>query len=172
MDKPRLNFVIDCLMFVLLSAIAGIGLLMKYVLIPGRERWVEYGRNVELYFYGMDRHDWGDIHFYLALILFAVLSLHIYLHWQMIVALFHRLITAPTTRTAVFWTFLIICLILLFFSFFITPQVEDIGRGRGRRWHQSKIETTGPRATETGIAASSWRPWSAPIGPDPQPTSL
>jgi hypothetical protein len=140
MDKPRLNFIIDAVMFVLLMTIAGIGLLMKFVLIPGRERWVKYGRHVELYLFGMDRHEWGTIHLYLALILLGVLAFHLFLHWQMIVALFQRLITTPRTRTVVLWIFLLVTLFLIYFPFLITPEVEDVGRGRGRGWRHSAVE--------------------------------
>ncbi len=143
MDKPRLNFLIDAIMFVLLMAIAGIGLLMKFVLIPGRERWAKYGRHVELYLFGMDRHEWGTIHLYLALILLGVLTLHLILHWQMIVSLFQRLITTPRTRTVVLWIFLLASLLLLYFPFLISPEVEDIGRGRGRGWRHSAVDARG-----------------------------
>ena len=34
---------------------------MKYVLIPGKETFAVYGRHVELYLWGMDRHDWGPL---------------------------------------------------------------------------------------------------------------
>lgn len=151
MDKPRLNFVIDILMFVLLAAIVGIGLLMKFVLIPGRERWAKYGRHVELYLFGMDRHDWGAIHFYLALILLGVLVLHLILHWTMIVALFQRLVTTPKARTILLGVLLLGSLLLIYFPFLVSPEVEDIGRGRGRGrgWHQSAIA-----AKDSGSASS------------------
>ncbi|MBW1991638.1 MAG: DUF4405 domain-containing protein [Deltaproteobacteria bacterium] len=135
MNRPKLNFVIDAVMFLLLAAIAGIGLLMKFVLIPGRERWVKYGRQVDLYLFGWDRHDWGDLHFYLALVLAAVLTLHIILHWSQIVVLFHRLVTAPRARTVVFWVFLALALLLLFFPFLFSPEVRE--GGRGWRWQSS-----------------------------------
>lgn len=142
MDKPRLNFVIECAMVVLLSAIVGLGLLMKYILIPGRERWAKYGRNVELTLWGWDRHDWGVIHFYLALVFLGLLILHLILHWQMIVGLFQRLIAAPRTRTIVVWIFVLLCLLLFYFPFLVSPEVQEIGRGRGqgRGWRHSALE--------------------------------
>jgi hypothetical protein len=132
MDKTKWNFVIECLMFLLLSALVGLGLLMRYVLIPARERWAKYGRNVELTLCGWDRHDWGALHFYLALILLGLLVLHIYLHWQMIVAMFRRLVAAPRTRTIMLWIFVLLCLLLIFFPFLVSPKVEEVGRGPGQ----------------------------------------
>ena len=48
MNKGKLNFPIDALMFLAMSAIAGLGFLVKYVLLPGRESTIKYGRRVEL----------------------------------------------------------------------------------------------------------------------------
>ncbi len=148
MDRPRFNFIIEIIMFVLLAAIAGIGLLMNYILLPGREAQVAYGRRVDLYLFGLDRHQWGDIHFYLALTMLAFLALHIYLHWSLVVGLFQRLITTPKTRSIAFWIFLIVCLIFISFPFWLSPRVEDRGQGlgRGRRWRQSATEIIKPMA--------------------------
>ncbi|MDI6853726.1 MAG: DUF4405 domain-containing protein [Deltaproteobacteria bacterium] len=148
MDRPKLNFIIDIIMFVLLAAIAGIGLLMNYILLPGREAQVAYGRRVDLYLFGLDRHQWGDIHFYLALTMLAFLALHIYLHWSIIVGLFQRVIPNPKTRSIALWIFIIVCLILIYFPFLFSPQVEDRGRGsgRGRGWRQGATEMVKPVA--------------------------
>lgn len=132
MDKTKLNFVIDALMFLCLMGLTGLGFLMKYILLPGREAWAKYGRNVELSWLGWDRHDWGQIHLYLALILLGVLVIHIILHWQMILGLFARLIPNPRTRTRVALAFLILTVLLLYFPFLITPDVRERGRGGGR----------------------------------------
>ena len=103
-DKPKLNFTISALMFLVMMAMAGLGFLMKYVLIPGKDRWVKYGRNVDLTLFGLDRHQWGSIHLYLGLTLLGLLALHIILHWHQIVGLFHRLIT-PRRRKLVLLVF-------------------------------------------------------------------
>ncbi len=64
MDKAKLNFVIDALMFLCLMAMAGLGFLMKYFLPSGRDAWAKYGSNLQFSWLGWDRHDWGDIHLY------------------------------------------------------------------------------------------------------------
>ena len=56
MKKSKINFIIDFLMFIFMFAIAGIGFLIKYFLIPGKERWIKYGSNVDLFLFEMDRH--------------------------------------------------------------------------------------------------------------------
>lgn len=139
MEKSKLNCIIDASMFLCMMGIAGIGLLMKYVLIPGRETWSKYGRKVELYFLGMDRHEWGSIHLYLALTLLTLLTVHIILHWQMILGLFKKLIPSESARSKIGWVYIIICLILIGFSFFVTPALQEGRQGRGRRLDTGKV---------------------------------
>lgn len=133
MEKQKLNFVIDALMFLCLMAMAGLGFLMKYALLPGRQAWAKYGRNVELTWLGWDRHDWGEIHLYLAFALLGLLTIHLILHWQMILGLYVRLIPDPQTRNRLAWAVLILTVLLLSFPFLITPDVRERGRGGGRR---------------------------------------
>jgi len=132
MDKSKLNFIISALMFLCLTAMAGLGFLMKYVLVPGRKAMAQYGRPVELTFLGWDRHDWGDLHSYLAFALLGLLALHLILHWKKLLGLYERLIPSPRMRTRLALAFLIICVLLAYFPFLITPQMEEKG-GRGRR---------------------------------------
>jgi hypothetical protein len=134
MNKAQLNFVIDALMFLCMTAIAGLGFLMKYVLLPGRESAIKYGRRVDLSFLGLDRHDWGAIHLYLGFSLLALLVLHIILHWQMIPGLFTRLVANSGQRWRIGFVYLVIAVALLLFPFFISPEVKDAGAGQGRRY--------------------------------------
>ncbi|MBM4276036.1 MAG: DUF4405 domain-containing protein, partial [Deltaproteobacteria bacterium] len=132
MDKPRLNFLIDTLMFTCIMGMAGLGLLMKYILPPGRVARLQYGGPVDLTWLGWDRHDWGDIHLYLAFTLLGLLTLHIILHWKQILGLFERFIPQPKVRRRVALAFLILAVLLVYFPFLITPEVKERGRGRGR----------------------------------------
>lgn len=79
--------------FVLLTAS---GILVRYRLPPGSGGLESAGvgpgaleRPVALLF-GLTRHEWGDIHFYLAVLLFAALTLHVYLHWNWFKCLFRK----------------------------------------------------------------------------------
>ena len=116
-----------------MSAIAGIGLLMKVVLIPGEDRWIKYGKNVELYFLNMDRHEWGAVHLIIALVLLGLLLLHIILHWKMILSLFRKLITNKSIRKLITIAFVFIISILFLFAFFVKPEMGEIIRGQGRQ---------------------------------------
>jgi hypothetical protein len=76
MDKPKLNFVIDALMFLCLMALAGLGFLMKYPLPSGRDAWARYGSNLQFSWLGLDRHDMD-------------------LHWRPIMSLFRSWCPTP-----------------------------------------------------------------------------
>jgi hypothetical protein len=132
MDKPKLNFVIDALMFLCLMALAGLGFLMKYRLPSGRDAWATYGSNRQFSWLGWDRHDWGDIHLYLAFTLLSLLVLHLVLHWQQILGLFQRLVPVPRQRYRIALIFLLLSLLLIYFPFLITPDSKARGRGGPR----------------------------------------
>jgi hypothetical protein len=134
MNKTNLNFVIDALMFLCMTAIAGLGFLMKYVLLPGRESTIKYGHRVELYLLGLDRHDWGAIHLYLGFSLLTLLVLHILLHWNMIPGLFTRLVAPSRQRWQIASVYVLLIAALLLFPFLISPEVKDAGAGRGGRY--------------------------------------
>jgi hypothetical protein len=140
MDKPKLNFIIDALMFLCLMAMAGLGLLMKYFLPSGRDAWAQYGSNRQFSWLGWDRHAWGDIHLYLAFILLSLLVFHIILHWRLILGLFQRLVPDPRQRHRIALIFLLLALLLIYFPFLITPDSQARGRG-GRRSQVSRALT-------------------------------
>ena len=134
MNKATLNFVINAMMFLCMTAIAGLGFLMKYVLLPGRESTIKYGRRVELALFGLDRHDWGAIHLYLGFLLLALLVLHIVLHWNMIPGLFARLVVNSRERWKIAGVYVALAAALLLFPFLISPEVKDAGAVQGGRY--------------------------------------
>ena len=130
-DKTKFNFITDACMFLVILAMAGLGFLMKFVLVPGKERWVKYGRNVNLTMFGWDRHDWGDIHLDLGLIFLGLLVLHIILHWRQIVGLFQKFVPAER-RPLVLLIFVLLAVFLIYFPFLLSPEMGALGRGMGR----------------------------------------
>ncbi len=132
MKRAKLNLIIDALLLLCLAAIAGIGLLMKYVLVPGYQRWEMYGRNVSLFLWRLDRHQWGTIHFIIGLVFLALLVLHIVLHWQMIVGIYRRLIPNRFARWIIALILLVVTILLFAFPYFVKPKVIEQGRGKGR----------------------------------------
>ena len=96
MRRVTLNFIVDLIAFVNLLLLAATGAVMKWVLPPGSGGGHGYGfrggrgpgpgvGQVRQLF-GLGRHDWGDIHFILALLFAFLILVHIILHWTWIKA--------------------------------------------------------------------------------------
>ena len=131
--KSNVKFVIDAVMFLCMAALAGIGFLMKYVLLSGKEAQVKYGTKVELSSLGLDRHEWGTVHLIIAFVLVGLLILHIVLNWKQIVSMFQRLISSSQiSRKIITAVFTIVCVLLIIFPFIMNPEVQEIGGEGGR----------------------------------------
>ncbi len=130
MNKSKYNFIINFLMFFCMTAMIGLGLLIKYILLPGKERWIVYGDNVDLYFLGLDRHEWGTIHLIIGFVLLGLLILHIIIHWKMILALYSKLIKNKSARKVITIVLIIVCVLLATFPFFIIPDIQELGRNQ------------------------------------------
>ena len=97
MKRITLNFIVDLVAFLDLLVLAITGLIMKYVLPPGTGG---YGRGFRggrepgeiKYLWSMTRHEWGRIHFYLAVVFAALMVIHIVLHWTWIKNYFKSLL--------------------------------------------------------------------------------
>lgn len=155
MRKWHWNFIIDALLLLCMAAMTGKGLLLRYVLIPGRDRFPVYGRNVDLEMFGWDRHEWGTVHLYVGYALAALVVLHIILHWNMIPGMFRRLISGKALRWTTGVAFAAVCVLLVVFPFIVEPTVLErgggrgFGPGRGGGRQQSESPALAPIADET-----------------------
>ncbi|HRW63054.1 MAG TPA: DUF4405 domain-containing protein [Bacteroidales bacterium] len=138
--KGKINFIIDVVMFALMALLAGIGLLIKYVLLSGTERWLKYDRNVELTFWGMDRHQWGAIHLWIAVALIALLVLHIILHWKMIICLYKKIVENRKGRIICGIALFVITILFVVFPFFIQVEISEMQSGRERFQSESLVQ--------------------------------
>ena len=77
MNKKGLYFLIDALSFVCFVFLTSTGVILHFLLPPGSGRW--------RVIWGMDRHEWGDIHAWISAIFLLILSVHIFYHWKWIV---------------------------------------------------------------------------------------
>ena len=155
MKKAKLNLVIDAVLMLCIAAIAGIGLLIKFVLVPGYRRWQIYGRNVNLSFWGLDRHQWGTIHLVIGCVFLALLVLHIILHWEVIVGLSCK----PNHLLRLIVVIILMCLsiFLVIFPYFVKPDVWEQGQGQNRRGGETMFavnDQSGLRVYET--ISSEW----------------
>jgi hypothetical protein len=79
MRRATLNAAVDAVAFGLFAFLATTGVLIRWTLPPGS------GRRTTVW--GLDRHDWGDLHFWVAAAFLGVLSLHLLLHWRFLAGL-------------------------------------------------------------------------------------
>ncbi|MBP7612764.1 MAG: DUF4405 domain-containing protein [Paludibacter sp.] len=132
-DKSKLNLIIDVIMLLLMMPIAGIGFMMKYVLVPGFERNVLYGNNVDLEFWGQTRHQWGSIHLILSITFLVLLIWHIILHWKMIVCIFRKAVPTKAMRIVLVSLITVMGLLSISFPLFVKPEIvqkEPLHRNR------------------------------------------
>lgn len=82
MNRTEKNFFIDSIAFIGFVLLTSTGILMRYVLPPGSGRWKVI--------WGLDRHEWGSIHFWISIIFLSVLTIHLVLHWRWIATFLKR----------------------------------------------------------------------------------
>lgn len=126
MERTKLNYIVDVLMFIAIAATGVIGILLGFVIptgdVPGWQK----------YLWGLHRHDWGGIHLYLSICLFVLFILHIILHWAWIKA-----ITGKYLRSvSLLWAILAAPFVLLFFLWLLHPK------DRPRPGHEEHAEYT------------------------------
>ncbi len=80
MSRSVFISLIDVVAFVGFVFLTTTGVLLHFMLPPGSGRWSEV--------WGLSRHQWGDIHFWISVVFFAVLAVHLILHWRFILTLF------------------------------------------------------------------------------------
>jgi hypothetical protein len=76
MKRRHLNFLVDFLAFAGFVVLTTTGVLMRYVLPPGSGHYATI--------WNLDRHQWGGIHFWVSVVFFSLLALHLVLHWRWI----------------------------------------------------------------------------------------
>jgi len=79
MKKNTLKYVVDAALFIDISAVSSIGLLLAFVIPAGR------ADSSAKYFLGLHRHQWGDIHLYLSILLMFLLVFHLWSNWNWII---------------------------------------------------------------------------------------
>jgi Domain of unknown function (DUF4405)/Planctomycete cytochrome C len=90
MKRTVVNLLIDSVAALLFLCMAATGYVLYFPLPPGTNR--------SLMLWGMTRHQWGTVHFWLGVSLVGVLLLHVCLHWQWVISSILRQV-ACATRT-------------------------------------------------------------------------
>jgi hypothetical protein len=77
MKRTSLNFIIDVIAFTGFVFLTTTGVLMHFVLPPGSGHYSTV--------WGLDRHEWGGLHLWIAIVFFSILAIHLVLHWRWII---------------------------------------------------------------------------------------
>lgn len=79
MRRPTLNLLVDGAAFAGFVFLVSTGVLLRYVLPPGS--------GLRAVVWGLDRHEWGALHLWIAAVFLGVLALHLVLHGKWIVSM-------------------------------------------------------------------------------------
>jgi len=93
MGRNTLHFAVDGLLFLAVVSLATTGLLMAFVLPPGQGGWQVWG---------LSRHQWGDLHYWVAVTMLALAILHVALNWPWVCSVAVRLLR-PQTQSLPGW---------------------------------------------------------------------
>jgi hypothetical protein len=155
MKRSSLNFAVDIVTFLAALGLVSTGLLLRYVLPPGSRG------GAGLSVWERSRHDWGDIHFYIAAGIGFLVIAHLALHWGWTVQMMRRMfgsdVSAPiglsaSKRNALGAGVLVLCtLVIGAFLYFAQANVKIEGNERARRGAGvPSIRARGPQDGERG----------------------
>jgi hypothetical protein len=93
MSRTALNAIVDAVAYAGLVALATTGLMLRWQMPPGSGglhgmgagSGAGAGSRPVTVVWGLSRHEWGGIHYWIALVLMGVLAVHLILHWKWIV---------------------------------------------------------------------------------------
>lgn len=86
MNRTRLNFIVDAVTLVGFVFLVGTGFLLRWSLPPGSGGLHSHAGGTVKSVWGLTRHEWGDIHFWISVTVLVLLAFHVVLHWRWIVA--------------------------------------------------------------------------------------
>ena len=146
MERSKLNFIIDIALCIVVLGLVWTGILIWTVLPPG----IRGGHGLELW--GLNRHEYGDIHMYLGIALLLLSGLHLWLHWDWFACRLTNIIKTTTSKNkqkraihAMIIVF-VICILTIASLFLAKIQVkagpddhDDHGHGHGQG-HGQKIQ--------------------------------
>lgn len=166
------NFWLDVISLIVMLGLAATGGLIHFVLPAGSGHFYVL--------FGWDRHDIGQLHFYLAVSAVALLALHVLLHWSWICCVIAKIVgnNSPLKKSQTIWgiTLLLLITVLvgggLFWASELVQNTAPEGGGRGRRAHLDAVlpsQADLPSENTTEAAASTDEPSPAAPPPEAQP---
>ncbi|MEJ5330462.1 MAG: DUF4405 domain-containing protein [Desulfobaccales bacterium] len=151
MLKPRITLLADTLLLLTLAALAGLGLMLQFVLIPatGPEE------QVTIAWLGLTRRHWEAAYFSGALLALALTALHLVLHRAHYATFCRQAVPSPTARNVLAPLGTILALLLLCLPLLAKPRLRQ------------GEPMAGPELTPSPAQASGHNP--SPVGAAPAP---
>lgn len=136
MNKTILNYVIDLVSLLVMLALAATGLITRFVLPPGSGG---HGGGAHSSLWGWTRHDWGDLHAWLAAAIAGLLLLHVALHWNWVCCVTQKMLSRGSSEQGSPWvrnlsglgTLAAVTCLLLGFLWLSSTQVVNTQSDRG-----------------------------------------
>lgn len=154
------NFWLDVLSLIVMIGLAATGGLIHFALPAGTGHFYTL--------FGWNRHDIGQLHFYLAVAAMVLLALHVLLHWNWVCCVIakRRGNETPSRKTQTMWgvSLLLGATLLLggglFWASTAVHGAVPEGRGRGRRAHlhatpSSREALASDRAVQAAVPTGS-----------------
>jgi hypothetical protein len=135
MKRPNVDFIVDSLGFAGFVLLTATGVLMRYLLPPGSGHFTTI--------WTLDRHEWGSIHFWIAIAFMAVLAFHLFLHWRWIMTLMRGRPREGSGARFTLGTVGLMALLALAIAPFLSPVERDGEEPRRPRAHSSEAEGLG-----------------------------
>ena len=85
MKRKNLNFAIDAVSLLVMLAMVVTGIVIHYLLPAGSGG---RGGTGKLTLWGAGRHEWGEVHFWLAIATVVLIAVHVVLHWAWVCGVF------------------------------------------------------------------------------------
>jgi hypothetical protein len=121
--RTLIRRVLNLLLYLSFCMMTGTGLLMAFRLIPGSKG----GRGLTVL--GWTRHEWGDLHTWVAYVFIALIVLHMVINWEWLTKVAGNGRLWPLLMGLAVGISIIVALLIL--------PVQERGRGRGRGFHAS-----------------------------------
>ena len=105
MQRTLLNLLVDLTTAFAMLGMALTGYVIKFPLPPGT--------NKDWMLWGLTRHQWGEIHFWICTVLLALILVHVCLHWTWIVTVIRQRLCLPkASHNGIFPDAVLACLAL------------------------------------------------------------
>ena len=153
LNKKQVNAAVDALSFAAFLLVTSTGVVLRYILprgsgdIAGRGTGRMAAEKTVATIWGMTRAQWGDIHFWLSVILMAVLAVHLFVHWQWIACVIKGKKKEESGIRAALGFIGLICLVVFAVVPVLTPAVET----PRKEFRQAQETVQNPPAEEKAV---------------------